>query len=164
MPTTGCCICLQGYLAKATSALLCTVWLRLLLFRWQWREFDLVRGHDLLADDTWLPLLRRVKNGDFTQVFLSPPCETYSRAPWANGNGPAPLRSADWPEGFPWLKGDDKRKVQQGTEIVRRCLHMVTVAQENGVLWLWEHPEDLGPTPRGTPAFRVELAGVALSF
>ena len=123
-------------------------------------EFDLVRGHDLLADDTWLPLLRRVKNGDFTHVFLSPPCETYSRAPWANGNGPAPLRSADWPEGFPWLKGDDKRKVQQGTEIVRRCLHMVTVAQENGVFWLWEHPEDLARDS----SFRVELAGVALSF
>lgn len=123
-------------------------------------EFDLVRGHDLLADDTWLPLLRRVKNGHFTHVFLSPPCETYSRAPWANGNGPAPLRSADWPEGFPWLKGDDKRKVQQGTEIVRRCLHMVTVAQENGVFWLWEHPEDLARDS----SFRVELAGVALSF
>ena len=48
---------------------------------------------------------------------------------------------ADWPDGFPWLQGDDKRKVQQGTE-----------AAPEEWSWLWEHPENLGPTPRGTPA------------
>ncbi|CAE7908811.1 unnamed protein product [Symbiodinium microadriaticum] len=69
-------------------------------------EFDLVRGHDLLADDLWLPLL-----------------------------------SADWPEGFPWLRGADKAKVQTGTELVKRCLQMVSVAHEAKVHWLWEHPE-----------------------
>ena len=111
-----------------------------------------MRGHDLLSDEIWLPLLRRVKNGEFTYLFLSPPCETFSRAPWSNSHGPAPLRSADWPEGFPWLRGSNKVRVETGTELVRRCLHMVSVAHEAKVHWLWEHPEDLGPTPRGCPA------------
>jgi len=116
------------------------------------QEFDLVRGHDLLSDNVWLPLLRRVKNGEFTHLFMSPPCETFSRAPWANGHGPAPLRSADWPEGFPWLKGADKAKAETGTELVRRCLQLVTLAADQSLFWLMEHPEDLGPTSRGTPA------------
>ena len=44
-------------LARATSVTL------------QVEEFDLVRGHDLLADEIWLPLLRRVKNREFTHLF-----------------------------------------------------------------------------------------------
>ena len=71
-----------------------------------------------------------------------------------NSHGPAPLRSADWPEGFPWLRGSDKVRAQTGTELVKRCLQMVAVAHEAKVHWLWEHPEDLGPTPltSGRPA------------
>ena len=115
-------------------------------------EFDLERGQNLLADEVWLPLLRRVKNGDFSLLLLSPPCHTWSRAPWSNDSGPRPLRSSDWPTGFPWLKGADKTKVDEGTEFITRSLEIIQVAHQQQVPWLIEHPEDLGPTARGTPA------------
>ena len=115
-------------------------------------EFDIERGQDVLSDSVWLPLMRRVKHGEFTHILCSPPCHTWSRAPWSNNAGPKPLRSAEWLEGFPWLRGLDKKKVDQGAELIRRTLQVIQLAHEVGVPWLIEHPEDLGPTPRGTPA------------
>ena len=115
-------------------------------------EFDLERGQNLLSDEIWLPLLRRIKTGEFDLLLLSPPCHTWSRAPWSNDSGPKPLRSSDWPTGFPWLKGADKTKVDEGTEFITRSLEIIQVAHECQVPWLIEHPEDLGPTARGTPA------------
>ena len=115
-------------------------------------EFDLERGQNLLSDEIWLPLLRRIKNGEFELLLLSPPCHTWSRAPWSNDSGPKPLRSSDWPTGFPWLKGADKLKVDEGTEFISRSLEIIQVAHQHHVPWLVEHPEDLGPTARGCPA------------
>ena len=96
--------------------------------------------------------MQRVRNQEFDLLFCSPPCNTWSRAAFANSNGPAPLRNSDFPEGLPWLEGYLKTKAETGTQLVRKTLELVQLCSSLGVPWLVEHPEFLGKSPRGTPA------------
>ena len=70
---------------------------------------------------------------------------------WANRLGPKPVRSREFPFGFPWLKGELKEKADLGTWLVMRCVETLEVAPPNAIC-LWEHPEDLGRARNGTPA------------
>ena len=77
---------------------------------------------------------------------MSPPCGTWSRAPWANVFGPRPLRSWGHPWGFLWLEGARLRKVNGSNSMIRLCLEVITLLQSQGFVipFLLEHPEDLG--------------------
>ena len=79
-------------------------------------------------------------------VLMSPPCGTWSRAPWANQVGPRPLRSANHPWGFPWLEGARQQKVADSNCFIRFCLQVLEVIHFNKLMvkFWWEHPEDLG--------------------
>ena len=96
--------------------------------------------------------MQRIRNQEFDLLFCSPPCNTWSRAAFANSTGPAPLRNADFPEGLPWLEGYLKTKAELGTQLVRKTLELVKLCSSLGMPWLVEHPEFLGKSPRGTPA------------
>ena len=85
-------------------------------------------------------------------VLLCPPAASFNRAAFATSSGPAPVRDARWPEGYPWLQGRQKLKAQRGIQHIRRALELVRSADSLHVPWLWEHPEHLGATARGTPA------------
>lgn len=69
-------------------------------------EWDICRdpAQDLLEEETQKKLLERIRNGEFVAVLLSPPCASWSRAPWANKWGPRPLRTFMHPWGMPWLE------------------------------------------------------------
>ena len=56
--------------------------------------------------------LSRIKRGDFFGVVLTPPCSTFSRAPWRNKRGPRPTRSFEHPDGFPTLRWAERRKAK----------------------------------------------------
>ena len=61
--------------------------------------------HDMSDEDRWQELVTKIKRGDFDIIIImSPPCSTWSRAVWANRLGPKPVRSREFPFGFPWLK------------------------------------------------------------
>ncbi len=79
-------------------------------------------------------------------VLMSPPCGTWSRAPWANVFGPRPLRSAGHPWGFPWLEGDRLRKVSASNSMIQLCIDVLIIIQSGNfaIAFLLEHPEDLG--------------------
>ena len=64
--------------------------------------------HDMSDEDRWQELVTKIKKGDFDIIIMSPPCSTWSRAVWANRLGPKPVRSREFPFGFPWLKPDLK--------------------------------------------------------
>ena len=80
--------------------------------------------------------------------MMAPPCGTWSRALWANDHGPRPLRSSVHPWGFPWLEGPKLDKVNKSNSMVELCLQAITIALQQGVPFILEHPEDLGSTAR----------------
>ena len=52
-----------------------------------------------LVQQKWL---RVIDEGKADALVITPPCSTFSRAPWANDRGPFPLRSARCLRGFTW--------------------------------------------------------------
>ena len=112
-------------------------------------EFDLLRvGSDndlseLNVQDAWINRLH-----EFNGMVNTPPCSSFSMAPWANSNGPVPVRSARYPQGFPWLSAKLQRKADVGNSLVSffwRTMHQVHKLQSSyNITAFGEHPEDLG--------------------
>ena len=113
-------------------------------------SFDILRStsHDLLDKTLQEDLIQKLKNSCYQAVIMSPPCATWSRAPWANEFGPKPLRSSVHPLGFPWLEGHKLDKVSKSNAMVEFCLQVISLAIQLGLAFLLEHPEDLGATTR----------------
>ena len=82
----------------------------------------------------------------FGIVFLSPPCNTFSRARhlWKKSPGPRPIRSKQYPYGFPWVSNVSKQTLGQHNFFIFQCKRMAITAFRAGIFFLWEHPEDLG--------------------
>lgn len=127
---------------------LLTSWSRNSNFVVEVEEWDITNGaeFDLLREDVRKRILTNLRNGEYAAVLMSPPCGTWSRAPWANQLGPRPLRSASHPWGFPWLEGHRQKKVSDSNCFIRFCLEVLGIihTEELLVKFWWEHPEDLG--------------------
>ena len=125
-------------------------------------EWDICRGaeFDLLDEANQVRLLQRIQSGEFMAVLLSPPCASWSRAPWANPWGPRPLRTVLYPWGLPWLEGPKLLKVAQSNNMVRLCILIIqTVQLLPQVAFLLEHPENLGSI-RSRPSATVRPASI----
>ena len=67
-------------------------------------EIDTLRGglaHNLLEPEAQSSFIRRVSEGEFDLVIVTPPCNTFSRAVFQADDGPKPVRDKQWPKGFP---------------------------------------------------------------
>ena len=124
-------------------------------------EIDLVLGetYDMFDDTKWKEVAEKIRAGDYDAIIMSPPCSTWSRAVWSNKLGPKPIRSRQFPYGFPWLKGDLKEKAEIGSKLVLRCVEVLEIAPVDTIC-VWEHPEDLGRSRNGTPASVWQLEEV----
>ena len=116
-------------------------------------DIELGEEHDLSKDEVKQMWLSRIASGEFDAVVVTPPCSTYSRVRMANMRGPPPLRSKDFPYGFPWLRNHLKKQAELGTCLVdftMEVFRVVVEAEEQGksVLAFSEHPEDLGAVCR----------------
>lgn len=82
--------------------------------------YDILRSedHDLLNPVLQEQLIQKLKAGEYDAIIMSPPCATWSRAPWANSFGPRPLRSSLHPMGFPWLEKEKRDKVMKSNGMV----------------------------------------------
>ena len=72
------------------------------------KEIDLCRGgeaHNLTDDNVVNKIESDLEDGKFDAAIITPPCNTHSRALYANKWGPRPYRSRRYPMGFPWLEG-----------------------------------------------------------
>ena len=72
------------------------------------KEVDLlIHGEDdnILDDKVWQTILKDLERGEYDAQILSPPCNEFSRAKWANNQGPQPTRSRQYQRGYPWLRG-----------------------------------------------------------
>ena len=65
-------------------------------------EWDTLHGesYDLSVVQKQDDLDRQVAAGEFSFILMSPPCNSYTRVLFANGWGPKPIRTANWPWGF----------------------------------------------------------------
>ena len=82
-------------------------------------EVDIQRSrlHDLAKRDTQKIYLDDLRKGTYQILLTSPPCSTFTRAVWANFNGPRPIRSMIHPRGFAWLQ-----KVKRNLAELGNCL------------------------------------------
>ena len=122
-------------------------------------EVDILNGEedDLTDEELKANLIEATAGGKYGIAVACPPCNTHCRATFSNVAGPVPLRSAQYPLGFPWLSNAHKKKVQVANSLVSftfRLMEAVATARRRG-LWvhaLLEFPEHLGAAERGTPA------------
>ena len=135
-------------------------------------EVDVLVGgseHDLLdkeSQDNWIA---RLEDGDFDCILLSPPCGSWSRANWANDDGPKPCRNRQWPWGIPHQRRGQQQRAESGNEFIHFSIRAIMTAQtarRKGfkVKCILEHPEDLGMTNRGEPAAIWQLPDLRTTF
>ena len=85
-------------------------------FTLECHEIDLYRDptHNVLENTFWKSLVDKVTCRYYDIVIITPPCNTFSRSLNANRLGPRPMRSKEWPWGFPWLEGENSPKMRRG--------------------------------------------------
>ena len=128
-------------------------------------EWDILRSptHDLSRDEAQQALLKRVSAGEFDYIFMSPPCNTWTRAVHSNPWVPRPLRNRQWPRGFPWLEGSLSDTARLGNVLVDFCFTICHVVSKPdfpcSVRVSCEHPEDLGLTfnLQGRPVYPASI-------
>ena len=125
-------------------------------FELEIREVDIERSSDddLTKSQLWDELLEQIRSGRYNVVFMSPPCNTWSRVrfQWQRFPGPRPVRNASWPMGFPWLCNKQKEVVEFANYFVRQTIQACYVAAASKTKFLVEHPEDLGAVGKERPA------------
>ena len=86
-----------------------------------------------------------ISQGGADALLVTPPCSTFSRAHWANDEGPLPLRSSVHPRGFPTNSPARKLKAWQGNILADFSFDAMKaqLAHEDRVATM-EQPEDLG--------------------
>ena len=90
-----------------------------------------------------------ISQGGADALLVTPPCSTFSRAHWANDEGPLPLRSSVFPRGFPWNSYARKHKAWQGNVLADFSFEAMEaqLAHSDRVAAM-EQPEDLGKPPK----------------
>ena len=90
-------------------------------------------------------ILDKIRSGCYDAILLSPPCSTFSRAPWANKKGPRPVRSFASPRGLDSLTVAERDRAILGNVFADFCYEAIAVALDADIKFLLlEQPEDLG--------------------
>ena len=79
-------------------------------------EVDTLRGgseHDLLTKLRQGEWCEKAEAGAFNVVVVTPPCDSYSSAVFANAQGPQPVRDFFYPRGLPQLPPHVKAKAEK---------------------------------------------------
>ena len=116
-------------------------------------EVDIQNSPDWDLTDKSLQqkLLQELKQGLYHVVLITPPCSTWSRVRGANCRGPPPIRSSEYPWGYPWLSKRHQKDADLGNTLIYFMLDVLQVLEDHPlsndgrlVLLFGEHPEDLG--------------------
>ena len=130
-------------------------------------DIEFGAGFDLSVEETRRHYLANIQKGMYDAVICTPPCSTYTRVRMANMRGPPPLRSRDFPYGFPWLSNRHKQEAELGTLLVDYTLEVAEMVgkahvSRKGLLirFFSEHPEDLGAVIREEDQWRLVPASM----
>ena len=104
-------------------------------------------------------MLEKIEQKRYGIVVVDPPCNTFSRAQWANHLGPDPVRSRAHPRGFPWASGYNLDRAMKGNEYIDFALACLSAAAAASAVWIMIFPEDLGKAPLGWPASLWQAQG-----
>ena len=89
--------------------------------------------------------LQKIAEGKYFAVVSTPPCSTFSRAAWANEEGPFPLRSRIHLWGFPWNSPKRRQKADFGNTLGLFSYEALKrQARWKKKVFFKEQPEDLG--------------------
>ena len=110
-----------------------------------------VKPHvDLTLKSNREKILEKIKIQKYDVIILSPPCSTFSRAPWSNRKGPRPVRSFLKPKGLERLSWMERKKANWGNTLKDFTFEVIILALERQVpMLLFENPEDLGALQHG---------------
>ena len=90
-------------------------------------------------------ILDKIRSGYYDAILLSPPCSTFSRAPWANKKGPRPVRCFENPRGLDSLTASERDRAILGNVFADFCYEVIACALDTYIKFLLlEQPEDLG--------------------
>ena len=90
-------------------------------------------------------ILEQIKSRCYDAILLSPPCSTFSRAPWANRRGPRPVRDFDNPRGLDSLSPAERDRAILGNIFADFSYGVISGALDVDISFLLlEQPEDLG--------------------
>lgn len=129
-------------------------------------EVDIVhgQGHDLSLPDVREAWLEKIRKGFFDVVLITPP---FSRVRMANLRGPPPIRSMEYPWGFPWLSAHHSREANLGNVLVVFMAEAYEAAEQcmklnhlRFVFLFSEHPEDLGRVYREEDGWEMDPAAI----
>ena len=111
-------------------------------------EVDIRHGkrYDLSQPKVQKRWLQFVSEGRADALLVTPPCSTFSRASWANDEGPFPLRSSRCLRGFEWNPPSRKRKAELGNSMADFSFEAMKRQLKIGRPSVMEQPEDLGAT------------------
>ena len=123
-------------------------------------DYDVVNGSecDLLDEHVFSTLLKDVQAGKYDGGVLGPPCNSFSNARKADGEGPGPLRAPTGPYryGLPKLSPVDKDKVKVGTLLALRALAIFRAFLEQGKPIVLEQPFWRKDDPSAVSMFNLD--------
>ena len=117
-------------------------------------ELDLMRDpkHDVLQDDVVEPQRFHQAVAIFVSSQHPRARPTVGRHFYKVSPGPRPIRSRQYPLGYPWLSQSNRQEAEEGALLAVRAWELYFLAHEIGATYLGEFPEDLGATSTGVPA------------
>ena len=103
---------------------------------WRVSHHDLNKGIDLLSSG-YVPVMETaMRQGYIGCLHLATECRTYSRA-----NTGSPYRTAKWPRGVPWLKGERLLRCQKGNALLALSIKLFIMALNLGLMVWLENPQ-----------------------
>ena len=104
-------------------------------------DIDYGEACNVLTPKVAAVLLHHIAKGEFSAVHLGMPCITWSRARRDDGRGPRALRDDHaglfgLPSLMPW----ERRKVQEGNQLLEFSLQVIACCQKLGLPWSLENP------------------------
>ncbi len=87
-------------------------------------------------------------------LMIFPETSSWARSRHRSVQGPQPVRSAEWPWGFPWLSPRERDQVDVANKDLRQAFYWMNHCVNNhpATHLLLIHPEDLGISEQGRPA------------
>ena len=104
---------------------------------------------DLTTEAGRIVLHKALRSGNVVYIHFAPPCGTASlarnipldaEATAAGMATPIPLRSEQYPNGFPWLQSMDKKRCDLANLLYKLTASSIRIAQELGISWSVENP------------------------
>ena len=103
-------------------------------------DICLFPSHNILDINIEHRLVHWLQSNRITFLWMGMPCTSFSRARKWDGVGPGPLRDYDNLYGFSWLSFSDKRKVEQGNQLLRVTLRLAQLCEHLHIPYAIENP------------------------